>query len=61
MIDLDAANVSEIGENEIPDQSPYSISQPIFSYNAEDVEFRNFLAMHVRGSSRKENLDNNQK
>ena len=54
MIDLDAANCSEIKESEITDHSLYSITEPIYSYHADEVDNRNFITMHVRGSSRKE-------
>ena len=61
MIDLDAANISEIEENEITEKSLYSITEPIYTYHTDDVDNRNFVSMHVRGSSRKEQLDNNEK
>lgn len=62
MIDLDRANILENEESEIDDhRSPYSITDPIFCYHADDVDNRNFMSMHVRGSSRKEALDRNEK
>lgn len=44
------------------ERSLYSRSEePLFSYRHEDVKGKKFLALHVRGSSRKEVLDRNEK
>lgn len=62
MIDLDAANISEFdGENLASESISYKLGEPIFQYQEEDVENRQFLKMYVRGSSRKEVFDKNEK
>ena len=61
-IDLDATNA---GERDFEDidflRSSYGVGEPIFQYTHEAVEGRVFLQLHVRGSSRKEVLDRNEK
>ena len=63
MVDLDLANLNECKEEEIDDIafSKYAITEPVFQYHSEDVNGDTFIAMHVRGSSRKEALDRNEK
>jgi hypothetical protein len=58
-VDLDKANPNE-KMCDTNTRSQYSITEPIFEYQADDVENRSFLAIHVRGSSRKELLDRNE-
>ena len=63
MIDLDEANMNEADLDQLNfEKSKYSRSEePLFSYHHDDVKGKKFLALHVRGSSRKEVLDRNEK
>lgn len=60
MVDLDAANEGEQDEEE-EEVVTYMIGEPIYSYTSKQVENRQFLNMYVRGSSRKEEYDRNEK
>ena len=63
MVDLDAANVNEFDGDDLNDEelTTYKIGEPIYQYNQDDVEGRQFLKLYARGSSRKEEFDRNEK
>jgi hypothetical protein len=63
MVDLDEANMKELNEEDLDDnrRSKYSITEPVFEYHSDDVKGNPFVSLHVRGSSRKEALDRNEK
>ena len=60
MIDLDAANLNE-NDGDLEESETYKIGEPIFSYHDDDVDNRQFISILVRGSSRKEVYDRNEK
>lgn len=61
MIDLDACNVDEFDGQEVDLNHVYNMRDPILAYHEDKVLKKPFVQMHVRGSSRKENIDFNEK
>ena len=57
-IDLDKTNFKEI-DDATDIISAFRLGEPILKYHEESVNFKNVLAFHVRGSSRKEKIDMN--
>lgn len=64
MIDLDQANFLEMpddhyqgNEGEKRLKNLYKLHGPILTYDEEDVESKELLTIHARGSSRKEKID----
>jgi len=59
MIDLDECNFMESEEgtdlNDI--DKAFNFKEETFTYNEEEVEYAEFTQIHIRGESRKENID----
>ena len=59
MLDLDECNVNEADGQLIDFAGIYDVTKPILEYQADDVQNKALKQIHVRGSSRKENIDFN--
>jgi len=59
MVDLDECNFMESSEDADLDEidKAFNFKEVTFTYDASIVEFKDFTQIHIRGESRKENID----
>lgn len=58
MLDLDLCNTMEIDKENIPEiEKAFNFKKEKFCYSEEDVEFKDFTQIHIRGDSRKEPIN----